>query len=119
MESKLNALNEKMLILLSERQSLNWHYIEVHIGLMMIEVIIVIAVLFICVYRLSARIRFLQTNETMNLSKIESNHPNHSHYMSAIKRLHPNPNHCHLPAKTQKIDERIHHLYFFLISNSY
>jgi len=104
MESKLNALNDKMSLLLSERESLNWHYIEVHIGLMMIEVIIVIALLFICVYRLSARIRFMQTNQTHNQSMVESIHTNNSHNVSPIKRLHPNHNLCHIPAKTQRIE---------------
>jgi hypothetical protein len=106
MESKLNAINDRILLLLSERQSLNWHYIEVHMGLMMIEVIVVIALLFISLYRLSKRFGSQHTFKTHNQS-IESNLSSNSHIISPIKRSHPNHSHCHLPAKTLKIDGMI------------
>jgi hypothetical protein len=107
MESKLNAINDRILLLLSERQSLNWHYIEVHMGLMMIEVIVVIALLFISLYRLSKRFGSQHTFKTHNQSIIESNLSSNSHIISPIKRSHPNHSHCHLPAKTLKIDGMI------------
>ena len=53
LESKLNSLTTQMSVLLAERESLNWHYIEVHIFLMMVEVVMVVLFLFVCVSRLS------------------------------------------------------------------
>ena len=89
-----------MSVLLAERESLNWHYIEVHIALMMIEVIVVIVFLLICVNRLSQRINFLQINESLKDLSLKTA----QNSVSPHKRSHPNPTPYHLPPKTLKIE---------------
>ena len=84
-----------MSVLLAERESLNWHYIEVHIALMMIEVIVVIVFLFICVNRLSQRINFLQIKDSLKDLSLKTA----QNSVSPNKRSHPNANPCHLPTK--------------------
>ncbi|CAG2112105.1 unnamed protein product [Medioppia subpectinata] len=106
LETKLNTLSAEMAALIRDREDLNWHYIEVHIALMMVEVIIVIVFLVMFGHRLSQRIHFAaQTHQIPANGSVVGAAILPAALLSPNKRTHPYGSPCHLPTKTLKIED--------------
>ncbi|RWS17396.1 hypothetical protein B4U79_15764 [Dinothrombium tinctorium] len=100
LQIKLNEMDEKVSLLITEKETLHWQFIQVHIVLLSVEIIIMITISSLFVRRISSKV-----NEVIESTK--SMHSHSRYTQTAIKRSigdESNDRENHSPAKTKKLE---------------
>ncbi|RWS23054.1 hypothetical protein B4U80_05659 [Leptotrombidium deliense] len=100
LQAKLNEMDEKVTLLVIEKETLHWQFIQVHIVLLFAEILIMISISSLFVRRISEKV-----NEMIEASKLL--HLNSRHTQTPTKRYITDTGENHSPAKTKKLDGEV------------